>query len=66
MTTEKKSPKNNRLEVYRSATGWHWRIVATNGRVLATSPQGDGYERRQRAMDVAQKIAAPLDILVKE
>lgn len=28
-----------RVEYYRSRTGWRWRVIATNGRILAVSSE---------------------------
>lgn len=32
------------VHVYKSKNGWRWRVVASNGNVLANS--GQGYSRR--------------------
>lgn len=34
--------------LYKTPTGWRWRLVARNGNVMADS--GEGYRRRQDAL----------------
>lgn len=50
------------LEFYRSrtetATEWRWRLLARNGRIIATS--GEGYERLGGAKKGAQAVTAYL------
>lgn len=43
-------------EVYRSADGWRWRIVARNGRTIADS--GEAYSRKGGALEALQRLVA--------
>lgn len=44
------------LEVYRREDGkWAWRLIATNGSVIATDG-GQGYEHRGEAVEMAKSI----------
>lgn len=51
MTTTRKYP-TPKLKVYRDRKGdWRWRLIATNGRILADC--GQGYTRRTDAVNGA-------------
>ena len=46
---------NHVFKMYRDAKGEHrWRLVASNGRVVADS--GEGYKTRTGALHAAQKL----------
>ncbi len=44
-----------KFEIYRSGTGWRWRLVASNGRIIATA--GEAYVNFadcQRSIEITQ------------
>ena len=55
-----------RFELYRARKGllrrtqWRWRLVARNGRIIATSGEGYNNRRDALAMIVAIRAEAPL------
>lgn len=42
------------LEVYPARDGWRWRLVAANGRIVAT---GEAHTRKRDAVRACQRIA---------
>ena len=42
-----------RFEVYRARDGWRWRLIAANGRIVAT---GEAHTRRADAVRAAQNL----------
>lgn len=49
--------KQPRFDVYKSADGWRWRLVAANGRILC---QGESHTREAdafRAVDAVSRTA---------
>lgn len=51
-----------RFEVYQAADGWRWRLVAANGRTIAS---GEAHTRRRdavRAVDTVKALAYLADI----
>ncbi len=45
--------KQPRFEVYQSQDGWRWRLVAANGRIVAT---GEAHTRKQDAARAAYMV----------
>lgn len=44
-----------KFEIFKDAKGeWRWRLVASNGRIIAAS--GEGYKNRGHALDMVSKI----------
>ena len=51
--------RRGKLEIYRDGRGeWRWRLLASNGRILADS--GEGYRRRASARYAAGRVRAIL------
>lgn len=47
----------SKITIYKDLNGeWRWRMVASNGRIIADS--AEGYKRRSHALRMAKKIAA--------
>ena len=47
-----------RFTVYQSADGWRWRLIAANGRIVAT---GEAHTRKRdawRAVETVREVAA--------
>lgn len=42
------------FKVYRAADGWRWRLIAANGRIVAT---GEAHTRKRSAVRACQRIA---------
>jgi uncharacterized protein YegP (UPF0339 family) len=52
-----------KIQVYRDATGdWRWRLVASNGRIVADS--GEGYRRKRAALAAASKYLPQYEIVL--
>ena len=55
-----------RFELYRARRGllrrtqWRWRLIASNGRIIATGGEGYNNRRDALAMIVAIRAEAPL------
>lgn len=48
-------PKNSYLELYKDFDReWRWRLVSTNGRILADS--GQGYNRKRDAKEAMDRV----------
>lgn len=45
--------KGPRFEVYRARDGWRWRLIAANGRIVAT---GEAHDRKRDAVRAVQRI----------
>lgn len=43
-----------RFQVYRAADVWRWRLIAANGRIVAT---GEAHTRKRDAVRACQRIA---------
>lgn len=51
-------------EVYQDKGGeWRWRLVAANGRTVATS--GEGYTRKADALRAARAFLRGIPVMVK-
>lgn len=47
-----------RFAVYQSADGWRWRLIAANGRIVAT---GEAHTRKRdawRAVETVREVAS--------
>lgn len=45
-----------KFEIYRDTSGgWRWRLVATNGRIVADS--AEGYTTKHKAIAAAENVA---------
>lgn len=47
-----------RFTVYQSADGWRWRLIAANGRIVAT---GEAHTRKRdawRAVETVREVAS--------
>jgi len=47
--------KAPRFEVYRAKDGWRWRLVAANGRIVAT---GEAHTRKGDAVRACARLAS--------
>jgi len=47
--------KAPRFEVYKARDGWRWRLVAANGRIVAT---GEAHTRKADAIRAAARLSA--------
>lgn len=60
-------PSEPRFEVYRdNADKWRWRLIATNGNILADS--GQGYRSKQgakRGLESVKRVAADASVEVE-
>jgi uncharacterized protein YegP (UPF0339 family) len=54
--------KTMKFEIYKSSSGWRWRLRASNGKVIAS---GEGYKRRRGAERAVQLInyARPAEVV---
>jgi len=43
-----------KIEVYRTSEGWRWRVVARNGRIMATGHEA--YNNMKDARRTARKV----------
>lgn len=43
------------FQVYRAADGWRWRLIAANGRIVAT---GEAHTRKTDAIRAAARLSA--------
>lgn len=53
------------VEVYRDRRGdWRWRVVASNGRIVAS--QGEGYRKRSHCLKMASRLFPifPIEVVV--
>lgn len=59
--------KKMKIEVFRE-TGelkdWRWRLIAANGKIIATS--GEGYKRKASCVAIAEKISGEIDLVIAE
>lgn len=46
--------KGPRFEVYKARDGWRWRLIAANGRIVAT---GEAHTRKRDAVRACQRVA---------
>ena len=53
--SQKREPQ---FQVYEARDGWRWRLVAANGRIVAT---GEALTRKRDAVRACQRIAGLAD-----
>lgn len=57
--------KQPRLEIYNAGrSGWRWRVVANNGKILSVS--SEGYTRKRGAVNSAEKTMHALVLALSE
>lgn len=49
--SQKRAP---RFQIYKARDGWRWRLVAANGRIVAT---GEAHTRKRDAVRACQRVA---------
>lgn len=66
MTTSTKTPRRPRVVVFPQGSEWRIKFVAANGKTWLTSSADDAWNRKDRAVAVAQKLSGDLDVVVED